>query len=84
MAGNSLLLTSLLIVETEIPRIFDTSFMFKNGRFCEFMWWEYGGEIYQNRFFFNFIFPQQLSVLINLNPARGVYFQDLETSGYVT
>jgi len=48
------------------------------------MWWEYGGEIYQNRFFFNFIFPQQLSVLINLNPARGVYFQDLETSGYVT
>ena len=43
--GNSPFLIKRLIVEIEIPRSSETSLMVKKGRFCEFMWWEYGGNI---------------------------------------
>tara|TARA_Y100001970_G_C13721808_1_gene597048 strand:+ start:170 stop:439 length:270 start_codon:yes stop_codon:yes gene_type:complete len=52
LGGKSPFLVKRLIVETEIPIRSETSLMVKKGRFCEFMWWGYGGEIYQNRLFF--------------------------------
>ncbi len=38
LGGKSPFLISLLIVEIDIPRSSDTSFIVKKGRFCEFMW----------------------------------------------